>query len=115
MGTIRLCCFLSITTVPSWSSTALFRHMGVPCGPRLTYQMFSSYDHHMRLLGVSIFLVSLVSFAAENPPRTEGLGTAPVMSGSSLNRDHAFVVKDEVVLVQTNQKLVIPLKSIAEI
>ncbi len=80
----------------------------------------------MKLLSVSVLIASLASFAgAENQPKAGDLGNTPgktvvraeASSGqatisSSPIRDHAFVVKDEVVLVQANQKLVIPVKSI---
>ena len=80
----------------------------------------------MKLLNISVSIVALASFAgAENQPKAADVGTASVKTaakaetssgqatiGSSPIRDHAIVVKDEVVLVQGNQNFVIPVKSI---
>jgi hypothetical protein len=80
----------------------------------------------MKLLNISILIMSLASFAgAEDQQRAGDLGKAPVQTTKKAEaisglvkdapvaaRDHAFLVKDEVVLVQGNQKFVIPVKSI---
>jgi hypothetical protein len=103
--------------------------MRVLCGLRVWQQIFSWYDHHMKLLCATVLIVLLASFAvAESLPKPGDVGKSPVNTvieaeassgqatiSSSPIRNHAFVVKDEVVLVQGDNRLVIPLKSITAV
>jgi hypothetical protein len=80
-------------------------------------------ESSMKLLSVSVLIITLASLAgAESLPKTGDFEKAPgktiVNAGSGIAKgvtiaanDHAFV-KNEVVLVQGQQRFVIPMKSI---
>src|SRR5580700_6559105 len=59
--------------------TAPVAHMGVLCGLRISRQILSWYDHHMKLLCASVLIVSLASLAvAEDQTKAVDLGKIPI-------------------------------------